>query len=380
MDNTSLSKQNNTLGTLLKVGIGGFIVWSLLPPDWKENISCGFYQLSAELAAAQRQKVEQEKLEAITQSTIDLYQKQKLSLSVPQLSGGLLLPPTDLNAVPLISDIRSTPLQSDTKTYIILNPDLTWLKTIIHPSLVLILGKRGSGKSALAYYLLEVHRYGLKPYVVGIPQSKQHLLPEWVGISSSLEEVPFGAIVIVDESYLLYHARGSTTQESKKMSKLLNLSRQKEQTIIFVSQESHSIDISIARSANVIIFKEPGILQSEFERPELNHLVKKASEAFTPINGNKQQWSYVHAPDADFSGLIKNRLPSFWTPELGRMFASDISAISKTRIVGKLPVQEKKQKAKELFTKNTSYEDIGLALGVSKGTAFNYVWDYPYRK
>jgi hypothetical protein len=32
------------------------------------------------------------------------------------------------------------------------------------------------------------------------------------------------------------------------------------------------------------------------------------------------------------------------------------------------------------FKQKTSYEDIGLALGVSKGTAFNYVWDYPYRK
>ena len=241
------------------------------------------------------------------------------------------------------------------------------------------MGKRGSGKSALAYYLIDIHRYGLKPYVIGIPQSKQHLLPEWVGVASSLEEVPFGAIVIVDEAYLLYHARGSTTQESKEMSKQLNLSRQKEQTIIFVTQESRSIDKNIASSANVIIFKEPGILQSEFERPELNHLAKKASEAFASINGNKQQWSYVYAPDTSFSGLMKNGLPSFWKPELGRIFAGDISPVSKPRIVGKLTMQDKKQKAKEMFEQKTSYADIALVLGISKGTAFNYVRDYPYR-
>jgi hypothetical protein len=59
--------------------------------------------------------------------------------------------------------------------------------------------------------------------------TKQHLLPEWVGVASSLGEVPFGAIVIVDEAHFLYHARGSTTQESR------------------------SIDKNIASSVNVII-------------------------------------------------------------------------------------------------------------------------------
>ena len=147
-----------------------------------------------------------------------------------------------------------------------------------------------------------------------------------------------------------------------------------------MTQESRSIDKNIASSANVIIFKEPGILQSEFERPELNYLAKKASEAFASINGNKQQWSYVYAPDTSFSGLMKNGLPSFWKPELGRIFAGDIPPTSKSRIVSKLTLQEKKQKAKELFTQKTSYEHIGLALGVSKGTAFNYVHDYPYGK
>jgi hypothetical protein len=351
-------------------------VWSLLPPEWKENINRGIYQSSEEMAAAKRWKDEQQRLELIKQSTIEYFQKHKFTLDLPQLSQGLLLPPSGVKTEPLALDNQSTPLLSDAKT----NIDLIWLKRIIHPSLVLILGKRGSGKSVLAYYLIEIHRYGLKPYVVGIPQSKQHLLPEWVGVASSLEEVPFGAIVIVDEAYLLYHARGSTTQESKEMAKIINLSRQKGQTIIFVTQESRSIDKNIASSANVIIFKEPGILQSEFERPELNHLAKKAVEAFAPINGNKQQWSYLYAPDTNYSGLINNELPSFWKPELGRMFAGDISTISKPRIVGKLTLQEKMQKAKEMFKQKTSYEDIGLALGVSKGTAFNYVHDYPYCK
>jgi len=73
---------------------------------------------------------------------------------------GSLAPPIEPNATSLITDTALTVPQSSMKTKICLEPDSIWLKRIIHPSIVLILGKRGSGKSALAYYLLEINRYG----------------------------------------------------------------------------------------------------------------------------------------------------------------------------------------------------------------------------
>ena len=68
MDNINLPKQNNTLGTVVALGLGGFIAWNLLPSDWKENIRRGIYQFSVEMEAAQRRKAEQER---IAQSTVD---------------------------------------------------------------------------------------------------------------------------------------------------------------------------------------------------------------------------------------------------------------------------------------------------------------------
>ena len=103
-------------------------------------------------------------------------------------------------------------------------------------------------------------------------------------------------------------------------------------------------------------------------------------KAFASINGNKQRWSYLYSPDTDFSGLIENDLPSFWKPSLSRMFAGEVSIDSKARVAIRLTLQEKVQKAKEMREQNASYEDIALALGVTRGTAFNYVQDYPYRK
>jgi hypothetical protein len=117
-----------------------------------------------------------------------------------------------------------------------------WLKLIHHPSVIVILGGRGKGKSALAYRLLEYLRWTASPYVVGLPENARKLLPDWVGMAASLEDVPPKAIVLVDEAYMPYHARSSMVADAKAMSQLVNLSRQRDQTLIFVSQEARQVD------------------------------------------------------------------------------------------------------------------------------------------
>ena len=109
----------------------------------------------------------------------------------------------------------------------LVDPDARWREVIVPPSIVLIIGKRGSGKSALAYRLLELFRYQLACYVVGAPVEARKLLPDWIGISPTLEDLPPDCIALVDEAYMLYHSRRSMTQSKKVMSQSLNLSRQR---------------------------------------------------------------------------------------------------------------------------------------------------------
>ena len=151
---------------------------------------------------------------------------------------------------------------------------------IVHPAVVLILGKRGSGKSALAYRVLESFRYALSPYVVGVPAQARELLPDWIGVAPTLENLPAKSIALVDEAYLSYHARGSQAAASRSMSQALNLSRQRDQTLIFVSQESRQVDKNIASSANVVVFKELGMLQLEFDRRELNKVATRPNRRY----------------------------------------------------------------------------------------------------
>ena len=76
-------------------------------------------------------------------------------------------------------------------------PDARWRDVLVTPAVALVLGKRGSGKSALAYRLLELFRYRLTPYVVGAPAQAGRLLPDWIGTVPSLEDLPPDCIALV---------------------------------------------------------------------------------------------------------------------------------------------------------------------------------------
>jgi hypothetical protein len=69
--------------------------------------------------------------------------------------------------------------------------------------------------------------------------------PEYIGIAPSLDELPTKSIALIDEAYFPYHSRGNMAAASNSMSQSLNLSRQPEQTRIFVTQESRQFDKNI---------------------------------------------------------------------------------------------------------------------------------------
>ena len=79
-----------------------------------------------------------------------------------------------------------------------------WDKIIQPNSSYLIIGDVGTGKSALAFYLLETYsqKYELAPVVVGLPENKQRLLPENFVIADNPDKLTQieNAICFVDEA------------------------------------------------------------------------------------------------------------------------------------------------------------------------------------
>jgi len=213
--------------------------------------------------------------------------------------------------------------------------------------------------------------------VVGVPATARKLLPDWIAIAATLEDLPSRSIALVDEAYLHYHARGSMAAASRTMSQAINLSRQNEQTLIFVSQEARQVDKNIASSANVVVFKDLGMLQLEFDRRELNKVATQAKEALSVVTGDRRGWNFVYAPDADFMGILGNALPSFWKQSLSRLFATEAMP-ARSRNPQPMSPQEKAAKAKEMKAAGASYSVIANNLGVTRGTVVNYVKGYPY--
>ena len=258
-------------------------------------------------------------------------------------------------------------------------PDAEWRDVIVPPSVVLVLGKRGSGKSSLGYRLLELLRYALEPYVVGLPKEGEKLLPDWIGLAGDIDEVPTKSVVLLDEACLRYHSRDSLTARNKEMSRVLNLSRQRQQTLIFVSQEARLVDRGIASAANVVVFKDLGMLQPSFDRRELAKIASQAKEALAMVKGDRRRWSYVFSPDVNFAGLLENEPPSFWTSRLSCLYAS-ASSPAGFRVSARLTPAQKAEKAKEMRTGGASYQAIARVLGVTRTTVLNYIRDYPYRQ
>lgn len=102
---------------------------------------------------------------------------------------------------------------------------------------------------------------------------------------------------------------------------MVNLSRQKSQSLIFITQESRQLDINVISQADCVVIKELTELSKEFERKELRRLTDKARDEFSIAPGNKQRLSWVYSEAAGGEvGLVENELPSFWRPAFCKSF------------------------------------------------------------
>lgn len=335
------------LGKVVAGGLGGVLLWKSLNDGTKKKITD-----TIEWAVTEYDRVQREKAARSIQQ-----QQQRQPFVLPSVETPPMVVPDSVN-----EELHLAPIPAGIEI------DSHWRELVLHPSVILILGKRGSGKSSLGYRLLEQLRTTTKPYVIGLPDTAASKLPDWIGIATSLDEVPPGSTVLVDEAYILFHARNSQTSANKELSQALNLSRQNDQTLIFVTQESRQVDKNLVSVANVVVFKEPSALQVEFERPEVRKIAEKAVEEFRTVGGDKRAWSYVFAPETDHAGLVKNQLATFWSTGLSKAFGQSKPTTKKTRKGKKMSIPERRKIVHQKRDKGWSNNQIATFVGVSKAT------------
>ena len=207
---------------------------------------------------------------------------------------------------------------------------LNWKLIDLLPTwgMLLIAGATGSGKTTLAYAILEYLHYDQPNrdiYVYGFPKEKVGLLPEWINPLDTLE-FPEGSIVLVDEAYIQFHSRSSMSQKSKFMDMFAGLVRQKDILGIFISQTLRKIDIGILSSSQLILVKKVSSFQVRMDRSEMRAFLSDVLQSFKDAEekGNDQQHCvYAISNEKDFEGLIlnSNSEPSFWSTGLSKAWA-----------------------------------------------------------
>ncbi|MFA4960140.1 MAG: zonular occludens toxin domain-containing protein [Candidatus Pacearchaeota archaeon] len=192
----------------------------------------------------------------------------------------------------------------------------TFDNKLINDSLILLIfGKRGSGKSSLGFRILEnIHsKTKRKSFVLGITQK---LLPTWIKSVNEIEKVPEGGVILIDEGAIAFGARDSMSFKNKELSKLMAVARHKDITLIFVTQNTGLIDKNIIALTDTLLIKEGSLLQMEMERPEVKKFYEKSDKFIGKIPSNKKK--YVYVMDNDFEGVFTYSLPSFWSENLSK--------------------------------------------------------------
>jgi len=220
-----------------------------------------------------------------------------------------------------------------------------WEDILPEPFVTLILGQRGAGKTALGHELLErFYQPDRDAYILGFPDDKQDALPEWVsvldagtvlGADDATSVWPEDSVVLIHEAHHLLHARRSMDSANLEIDTLLTVSRHKNSDIIMETQQSQRLDKNMVTGSDAVVFREPALMQSEFERSGMKKLVRRADEVFEQyvetVDGDGYTYrkksdevkkhAYVHSDRFVGEYPHKIELAEHWSDDISRAYA-----------------------------------------------------------
>jgi hypothetical protein len=218
-------------------------------------------------------------------------------------------------------------------------PQSKWDKVIVPNSSYLIVGDVGTGKSGLAYWLLERYseKYHLQPATVGLPATKRSLLPENVAVLDSPEALTAreNVIAFIDEADIQLSIEDTKVRE--KVINFLTLPRQRKQILLLCFHFPRLVMGRYLPFFSAFLIKRPPYLiefASKSKGDALYQMMMKAEERFAELVPPDWQpdelhsqpeavlsSTYVVAPRLRWQGILTNPTCSYWTQELSEVWA-----------------------------------------------------------
>lgn len=180
----------------------------------------------------------------------------------------------------------------------------------------IILGARGSGKTAIGMKIMEnMYTSANKHfYAIGFREEE---MPPWIRVIEDIRDIQNDSVVLIDEGGVLFNSRKAMTGANQMLSSLILISRHKNISILFISQNSSNLDVNIIRQADFLVLKPSSLLQKDFERKIISKIYDSLAKEFKKFE-NMKGITYIYSDK--FRGFVKNKLPSFWKQEISKSF------------------------------------------------------------
>ncbi len=180
----------------------------------------------------------------------------------------------------------------------------------------IILGARGSGKSAVGMKLLENFKAKTGRYVCAMGFKSENV-PDWINVVTTVDQIPNSSVVLIDEGGIAFSSRKSMSNANQLLSELLMIARHKSLTILFITQNSSNLEVNALRQADFLVLKPSSLLQKDFERKIIKELYESVSSDFSALK-DTEGLAYIHSDK--FRGFVSNELPSFWSTDVSKSF------------------------------------------------------------
>ena len=172
-------------------------------------------------------------------------------------------------------------------------------------AVVLILGRRESGKSVLAYRLAQI--VGRTTYAVS-PEQKP---PEWVH-ELKLEEIselpPPESTLIMDDLPVYMSSHSYQDAGVRVVEQIIPVVRHRRKLLLIFSSQAASLSDRYVMDADLIFLKKPNLLYADLERPAVAKFYKSIMPIFNQMN-DAQAKRHAYLLSSDWKGLVSINLP-----------------------------------------------------------------------
>ena len=177
---------------------------------------------------------------------------------------------------------------------------------------IYIMGHRGQGKSALAWYIADSYRkkagYPRRVAAYSFPPEASKALPRWITHVDSTSEISGlkqPHIIIVDESVFHVNSRRSQSTDNLDFTK-----------------SSRQVDIQVIEGFDLVLMKAPSLLQVRSARAELRPEIEEAYSLFSEMRGDTRKKVFMFDPHKGGRGMLPSYMPTWWTQRVSKAYST----------------------------------------------------------